>query len=137
MRFHLVRTWPKELRDYLDSRKTVLLDYMHFDREDMRRYLEGNRTAKYYHRKSNPHYWHWEETQRNVEELVQGSTIRGWHCTRLTDFEIGEIQRLGWGFRDRKCSVTQFLDLPRPNCVAFTKVGPAGNRPNGTVGKTE
>jgi hypothetical protein len=91
-----VETWPLPLLEYLASQHEMLLAHARHHRKTIHAYL--NPTAGHVPMAlmpSNPHIQARERATLKILQLVQSTTLRGWHCTRLTDQEVKYIMSHG------------------------------------------
>jgi hypothetical protein len=92
----LLDTWPDELRRVLEAEYDSLLQHAQFEKDSMDEYLAPK--EEYVPRAlmpSSPYFSSWEAACLAVPRLLQTTTLRGWHCTRLTDIEVADISRDG------------------------------------------
>ncbi|MCH8839952.1 MAG: hypothetical protein IH831_04610 [Planctomycetes bacterium] len=91
-----VESWPVPLLEYLASQHEMLLAHARHDRETMNAYFAPKKEhIPMAMMPSNPHFKAREHATRAVLELLQFTTLRGWHCTRLTRNEVEHITTLG------------------------------------------
>ena len=91
-----VETWPTPLLKYLASQHEMLLAHARHEREKLVAYLnptDGHVPMAMM--PSNPHFRERERATLQVLELLQFATLRGWHCTRLTEHEVDYIKSHG------------------------------------------
>ncbi|WP_417393187.1 hypothetical protein [Gimesia sp.] len=91
-----VETWPAPLLEYLESQSEILLAHARHDCETMNAYLAPKKihipTAMM---PRNPHKRAREDVAQTIHDLLQSTTLRGWHCTRLTKHEVEQITTQG------------------------------------------
>jgi hypothetical protein len=91
-----VETWPKVLLDYLASKSQMLLDHEVYERESSDAYMtEKERTGLLPWRHPSQYSQDRETVLGEVLGLLQSTTLHGWHCTRLTDYEAEHIKAHG------------------------------------------
>ena len=74
----------------------MLLAHARHDRETMHAYLNPkNGHVAMAMMPSNPHFQARERAWLKVNELLQSTTLRGWHCARLTEEEVKHITSHG------------------------------------------
>jgi hypothetical protein len=91
-----VDTWPARLLEYLASQHKMLLAHARHERETMDAYLnqKGDHVSMSM-MPSNPHFQARERGSLKILEILQNTTLRGWHCTRLTEHEVEHIRKSG------------------------------------------
>ncbi len=91
-----IETWPAALQEFLTSQHEMLLAHARHDRETMHAYLDPkNGHVLMAMMPSNPHFQARERAWLKVNELLQSTTLQGWHCTRLTEHEVKHITSHG------------------------------------------
>lgn len=90
------KTWPAPLLAYLASQHEMLLAHALHERDTMNAYLnqKGDHVSMSM-MPSNPHFQARERASLKILEMLQDTTLRGWHCTRLTDHEVKHIKAHG------------------------------------------
>lgn len=85
-------TWPLPLLEYLSSEYEMLLAHARHARDTMNAYLNPQHGhVPMSMMPSNPYFHARERASLKALELVRSTTLRGWHCTRLTDHEVNHI----------------------------------------------
>ena len=91
-----IETWPLPLLEYLSSQHQMLLAHARHDRDKMDAYLHHTHGhVPISLMPSNPHVHARERAALKIHELIQSTTLRGWHCTRLTEHEVKYIKSHG------------------------------------------
>jgi hypothetical protein len=89
-------TWPSPLMAYLASQHQMLAAYARhestFNQMDFD--SEGDYVPMSM-RPSNPHFHGYESAWLKINNILKPTTLRGWHCTRLTDQEMEHIRSQG------------------------------------------
>ncbi len=86
------KTWPAPLLEYLASERERLLAHVQCEREAEAAYRADIRMAE---RPPNPYRAARMDAEQMAIELLQSTTLRGWHCTRLTKNEVEHITAHG------------------------------------------
>ena len=97
-----IETWPAPIVEYLSSQHATLLNHARHDRKVMDAYLHP--TGKHVPMAmmpSNPYAHLREGISHGVLGLARAATLRGWHCTRLTDDEIAHVTAHGMQLPNR------------------------------------
>ena len=87
-----LETWPIELLKFLGEHVTMLLGYY--------KHKEKVKNYDRYTAPSNPFYDEKERAEDSIIRLLQSTDLRGWHCTRLTEYEISYIRENGMRLPD-------------------------------------
>jgi hypothetical protein len=87
-------TWPKKIRALLCKKRRSILKYLEWERDHMVP-VAGSPYIPPMMRPRNLDAEDYNSTVQLVEELLSQATVRGWHCTRLTDGEVGDIKSRG------------------------------------------
>ncbi len=95
MIFYSESTWPQHLIDFLDKHFDVLMGYEQHDAKVMQDYLHPDNKLPMAFMPANPFAEEYESITLEIENLLQSETLLGWHCTRLTEYEVEKIQQEG------------------------------------------
>ena len=91
-----VESWPVPLLEYLASQYEMLVAHARHERAKLEAYLnQEHGHVPMAMMPSNPHFQAQERASLKVLELLQSTTLRGWHCTRLTEQEVEHIKSHG------------------------------------------
>jgi hypothetical protein len=92
----LPSTWPTSLLEYLASKREELLAYARHERETMDAYLaQDDGHVPMAMMPANPYLSARDEATETVLDHLQTESLRGWHCSRLTDHEMSHIAACG------------------------------------------
>lgn len=93
MNLETENTWPQTLRNYLDKNLEMLMAYAQHEEADSDRVVSGQTSADFL--PPNPFSEAHEQATIDVVTILQHTTLRGWHCTRLTTKEVDHIKQHG------------------------------------------
>lgn len=86
-------TWPMDLQKALEDNEASISAY-HAERRRIDRLAEEDVMLRV-HRPSNPHGDVWQGILSIADQSTAGRKIKGYHATRLTDGERGNVRRNG------------------------------------------
>jgi len=90
------KTWPAALLEYLQSQFDMLLAHACRKQEIHDKINDPTiELTPALMMASNPHAEAREQASLKILELLQLTTLRGWHCTRLTEYEVAHITANG------------------------------------------
>ncbi len=95
MLLELEQTWPKELLAFLDGKYEMLMKHAQHEEKVNKQYLAPENNLPMALMPLNPFLKQKEQAASSVLDLLQSSTLRGWHCTRLTQPEVEHITQNG------------------------------------------
>lgn len=95
MILELEETWPAELIAFLDNECQMLMAHVKHDEDTMKKYKSPENKLPMYFFQPNPFFDQREQAVSEVLKLLQSTTMRGWHCTRLTQSEVEHITQNG------------------------------------------
>jgi hypothetical protein len=91
----LQETWPVELINFLNDKFEQLMKFAEYEENQMKEYLDPNNNIPLALMPENPWHWHQQQAIEEVSNLLQSTTLRGWHCTRITESEVEHITQNG------------------------------------------
>lgn len=92
MNLEIESSWPPVLMDYLNENAETLMAYAQREEDDNERVVSGESSAFL---SPNPFLDAHQKAQTDVVQILQDTTLRGWHCTRLTAKEVVYIKQYG------------------------------------------
>lgn len=90
-----IETWPTAVLRYLDSEREVLLEHARMEKERMEIHLNSKPYRSLIEIPGSTFHREWERAALAVLDLLSSIDLTGWHCTRLTDCEVEDIQANG------------------------------------------
>lgn len=87
-------TWPIELIKFLKDKSVQLMEYAQYEENYIKRGCNSEDDISY-RWEQNPWLWEQEQAIEKISILLESTTLRGWHCTRLTKSEIEHITKNG------------------------------------------
>ncbi len=82
-------TWPTSITDLLEKNKSIINGYIH---EEKRNEARGQRDVIFSNNLQNNSFQEaWDDIILQIKQILRNIRIIGFHCTRLTDFEVGDI----------------------------------------------
>ena len=88
-------TWPEDVVECLERHRANLEAYDEVDRQHEAEVQSGDYDIEKIKINGNPHFGDYENAKSDVLLQLQNHQLTGWHCTKLTDFEIDSIRSLG------------------------------------------
>jgi len=110
MIFDRVDKWPDALRHYLDLRREQLLAFAN-RRKEQTRWSIQNPGKHFGYPYGNINQTVWDQALHDLPILLQDTHIRGWHCTRLTDGEISDVEANGLRLQNLTSLTTRINQL--------------------------
>ena len=95
-----IKTWPKEFLKIAAQNKPSITAYHKFKKDIEFRSIED--VALRYNTPPNPYRTKYKEIVCCLEELLKPHNIVGYHCTKLTNYEIEDIKRNGINILSRE-----------------------------------
>lgn len=89
----IIETWPQEIINIFEENLDNLKSYLDFE-DEIDNKMDEDITIRY-QRPQNPYNTIWECVMSEVEEILKKETFIGFHCSRLTNYEIDNIEEIG------------------------------------------
>lgn len=93
MNLEIEVSWPPVLMDYLNENAETLMAYAQREENDNERVVSGEISSAFL--PHNPYCNNYQKATMDVVQLLQDTTLRGWHCTRLTAREVACVKQYG------------------------------------------
>lgn len=89
-----IESWPDELRLFMDKNADIITNY--FDREK-ERILNNQGKRRKEKKEENKYREEWVIIKNELEDILKTKDYKfiGFHCSRLTDYEIKEVKQNG------------------------------------------
>ena len=111
-----METWPDSIKKYLTVNEEKLKAYV-LQEQSLDKQAEANAILRY-HRPKNNYQISWNSAIEMIKQQIEGYSIIGFHCTRLTESEILDIKINGLHPLDPSFTEYRIINLLKQNLIS-------------------